>query len=81
MTQSDRFEDAELLDTIGLMCPEPLLLARRRLDQLLPGQRLHVVASDPHSELDFEVFSRRTRTPLLAVLEQQGNWHFLLQKV
>ena len=77
---ADPFSDAEQLDTSGLMCPQPLLLARQRLSKMQTGQRLHVIATDPHSELDFAVFSQRTGHALPETRQSDQTWHFLLQK-
>lgn len=47
-------------DARGLICPEPVLRARQALKKLPAGAVLEVVASDPHADLDFEVFCHRT---------------------
>jgi tRNA 2-thiouridine synthesizing protein A len=40
------------LDARGLSCPLPLVLARRRLAELAPGERLLVLATDPEAPVD-----------------------------
>jgi tRNA 2-thiouridine synthesizing protein A len=42
----------ETLDTRGLHCPMPALLARRRLRALAPGAALMVLADDPMAAID-----------------------------
>lgn len=47
--------DAEL-DAIGLLCPLPVLKARKRLEPLAPGQVLRVQADDPAAVVDVPFF-------------------------
>ena len=71
--------DAEL-DASGLNCPLPILKAKKALASLRGGQVLRVVATDPDSVRDFEVFSRQMGHTLLEVREDGGRFHFLLRK-
>lgn len=47
--------DAEL-DAIGLLCPLPVLKARKRLQALAPGQVLRMLADDPAAHVDVPHF-------------------------
>lgn len=47
--------DAEL-DALGMLCPLPVLKARKRLESLAPGQVLRVVADDPAAVVDMPHF-------------------------
>ena len=47
--------DAEL-DARGLLCPLPVLRARKRLLGLGPGTVLRVLADDPAARIDFPHF-------------------------
>jgi tRNA 2-thiouridine synthesizing protein A len=47
--------DAEL-DARGLLCPLPVLKARKRLMALAPGQMLRVVTDDPAALVDVPHF-------------------------
>lgn len=55
----ERHADVEL-DARGLNCPMPLLKAKQALNRMQRGQRLHVVATDPGSLRDFEVFCQQS---------------------
>jgi len=44
------------LDLSGLLCPLPVLKARKRLESLLPGQILRVIATDPMAAIDMPHF-------------------------
>ena len=56
------------IDTRGLNCPLPILKAKKALAEMLTGQLLRVVSTDPGSTRDFQAFSRQTGNELL---EQQ----------
>jgi len=56
------------IDTRGLNCPLPILRAKKALSDLVSGQLLKVVATDPGSLRDFQAFARQTGNELV---EQQ----------
>jgi tRNA 2-thiouridine synthesizing protein A len=57
--------DAEL-DARGLLCPLPVLKARKRLKALAPGAVLRVVADDPAARIDFPHFCAEAGHALVA---------------
>jgi len=56
------------IDTRGLNCPLPILKAKKALTDMLSGQLLKVVATDPGSTRDFQAFAKQTGNELV---EQQ----------
>lgn len=68
------------LDASGLQCPMPLLKAKQALNALAGGERLRVVATDPGSVRDFEVFSAQSGHKLLESRRQDGRYYYLLEK-
>jgi tRNA 2-thiouridine synthesizing protein A len=68
------------LDTIGLMCPLPLLRLKKALQSLTGGQIIRVVATDPASVLDFGVFVEQAGHHLLEQGEQSGTFYYLIRK-
>lgn len=58
----------QTLDARGLLCPMPVLKARKALKALSPGQVLAVQADDPAAHKDFPAFSEATGHALVAVL-------------
>lgn len=71
--------DAEV-DAAGLLCPLPVLRARKRLMAMQPGQVLRVVATDPASVIDMPHFCSQSGDTLLAA-DQDGTVHvFLIRK-
>jgi tRNA 2-thiouridine synthesizing protein A len=57
--------DAEL-DARGLLCPLPVLKARKRLGALAPGAVLRVVADDPAALVDIPHFCAEAGHALVA---------------
>jgi tRNA 2-thiouridine synthesizing protein A len=53
------------IDTRGLNCPLPILRAKKALTDMLTGQLLKVVATDPGSMRDFQAFARQTGNELV----------------
>ncbi len=68
------------LDTSGLNCPLPILKAKKALAGLQGGQVLRVIATDPESVRDFEVFSQQMGHTLLEARAEEGRFYFLLRK-
>ena len=69
------------LDTRGLNCPLPILKAKKALADMLSGEVLKVVATDPGSIRDFQAFARQTGNELV---EQESSndevIHFLRRR-
>lgn len=68
------------LDARGLNCPMPLLKAKQALNRLDRGQVLRVLATDPGSRRDFDVFARQSGQELLSADEQGDCYIYLLRK-
>jgi tRNA 2-thiouridine synthesizing protein A len=68
------------LDTKGLLCPMPLLKAKRALNGMTRGQRLRVLATDQGSVRDFRVFAEQSGHLLLSCDEDQGVYVHVLEK-
>ena len=69
-----------LLDVSGLNCPMPLLKAKQALNKLTAGALLRVIATDPGSVRDFEVFARQSGNALLESKQSNGRFEYLLRK-
>jgi tRNA 2-thiouridine synthesizing protein A len=81
MTQSTDTNADITLDATGLLCPLPVLKARRALKPLAPGAVLEVLATDPGSTKDFEHFCQTTGCELIEFSEQpEGIFRFRLKK-
>ncbi|MDQ6684740.1 MAG: sulfurtransferase TusA family protein [Pseudomonadota bacterium] len=60
------------LDTSGLLCPLPILKAKKALSPMASGAVLKVIATDPGSTRDFQNFARQTGNELLLQREVSG---------
>ena len=69
----------ETLDVRGLMCPLPVLKARKALKRLAPGTTLEVLATDPASVIDFKHFCETTPFALQAWREEAGVYAFRIR--
>ena len=68
------------LDARGLVCPLPILRTKQSLAGMTSGQTLKIVATDPGSVIDFQVFSEQTGNELLSLSESDKEFIFLLRK-
>ena len=68
------------LDVKDLTCPMPLLKAKKTLNDMEAGAVLRVLATDPGSERDFEVFARQSGNTLLESAEDNGVFSYLIRK-
>ena len=73
-------EEVRVLDVKGLNCPMPLLKAKKALNEMAADEQLRVLATDPGSVRDFEVFSRQSGHSLLESGESEGVYFYLLKK-
>ena len=72
--------DAEI-DTRGLLCPLPVLKARKRLAELAPGQVLRVLADDPAAVVDVPHFCDDSGHALLGQAElEHGCRAYLIRR-
>ncbi|PTD95232.1 sulfurtransferase TusA family protein [Pseudothauera lacus] len=54
------------VDARGLNCPLPILRAKKMLAEMMPGQVVRVLATDPGSVKDFQAFAKQTGNELLS---------------
>ena len=62
------------------MCPMPLLKAKQALNGMNASQVLQVLATDPGSKRDFEVFTQQSGNTLLESVEDNGVFSYLIRK-
>jgi tRNA 2-thiouridine synthesizing protein A len=69
------------LDTRGLNCPLPILKAKKALTDMLSGEILKVVATDPGSVRDFQAFARQTGNELVEQITGEREFvHYLRRR-
>jgi tRNA 2-thiouridine synthesizing protein A len=72
--------DAEV-DAAGLLCPLPVLRARKRLMAMAPGQVLRLVATDAMAAVDVPHFCTEAGHQLLSVEEDGAARVWLIRRV
>jgi len=68
------------LDARGLNCPLPILRTKKALTDMLSGQVLKVVSTDPGSVKDFAAFAKQTGNPLLLSETADKDFIFFMKK-
>ena len=69
------------IDTRGLLCPLPVLKARKRLQSLAAGAVLRMVADDPAARVDVPHFCAEQGHGLVGQADlDDGAMEFLLRK-
>lgn len=71
--------DAEL-DAKGLLCPLPVLKARKRLQALAKGQVLRVLADDPAAIVDVPHFCNEAGHELLGTADADKAQVYFIRK-
>ena len=68
------------LDTQGLLCPEPLMLLRNHVREMPAGSVVHILATDPSTERDFNQFCHFMGHELLAAKTAGPVFEFWIRK-
>ncbi|MBV1867854.1 MAG: sulfurtransferase TusA family protein [Marinosulfonomonas sp.] len=68
------------LDAIGLLCPLPVLKARKRLAGLKLGQVLRILADDPAAAIDVPHFCIESGHELIATDRTAQHQIFFIRK-
>ncbi|MXU66350.1 sulfurtransferase TusA family protein [Oceanomicrobium pacificus] len=69
-----------VIDTRGLLCPLPVLRARKALKALEPGAILEMSADDPAARIDVPHFCTEQGHVLLSLREDGADLVFRLRK-
>ena len=92
MTEKPTTSDAALsdaasevvLDTTGLICPEPIMLLHRAIRKLTSGDRVRLLATDPSTQRDVPKFCTHLGHTLLQAerTERSGDeaFYFVIEK-
>ncbi|MGB0799412.1 MAG: sulfurtransferase TusA family protein [Planktomarina sp.] len=68
------------LDAVGLLCPLPVLKARKRLLAMAPGAVLRMVADDPAAIVDVPHYCAESGHALLDQSQDDGHFIFLIRR-
>jgi tRNA 2-thiouridine synthesizing protein A len=70
----------KVLDTRGLNCPLPILKAKKALADMVSGELLKVVSTDPGSVRDFQAFARQTGNDLVEQTTMASDFVHVLRR-
>ena len=73
-------EESEILDVRGLLCPLPVLKARKRLSTMKSGEVLRIEATDPAATIDIPHFCNESGHLLLSQSTIDSLYIFTIQK-
>lgn len=76
---SENHSESEI-DLSGLLCPLPVLKARKRLETLQPGHVLKVIATDPMSAIDMPHFCNQQGHALLEQSREGETFIFRIRR-
>ena len=68
------------LDAIGLRCPEPVMMVRKKMRLMADGETLLVSADDPSTTRDIPSFCRFMDHTLVASETEQAPYRYLIRK-
>ena len=72
--------DAQNLDAVGLLCPLPVLKARKRLMGMRPGDLLRLHADDPAAAVDVPHFCAEAGHTLVSTEGEGTTTVYLIRK-
>lgn len=73
-------EKIQELNTLGLRCPEPVMMIRKTVRKMQQGELLSVIADDPATTRDIPSFCRFMDHTLVEADTQQVPYHYLIRK-
>jgi tRNA 2-thiouridine synthesizing protein A len=68
------------LDARGLNCPLPILKAKKALADMVAGETLRIISTDPGSTRDFQAFARQTGNELVEQTTSGSDFIHLLRR-
>ncbi len=73
-------ETTDTLDALGLLCPLPVLKARKRLKSMPAGGVLRLLSDDPAAIVDVPHFCTEAGHKLLSQEQADGHQVYVIQK-
>ncbi len=78
---NDLFELANhQLDALGLRCPEPVMMVRKKVRRMQDGETLLIIADDPATTRDIPSFCEFMDHTLIASEIDATPYHYLIKK-
>lgn len=71
----------QTLDTLGLRCPEPVMMVRLQLRKMQVGETLLIIADDPATTRDIPAFCRFMDHELIGCDNKNLPYRYLIKKM
>ena len=68
------------LDTLGLLCPEPVMMVRVQLRKMQIGETVEVIADDPATTRDIPSFCHYMQHSLVEKQDETLPFRYLVRK-
>ena len=81
MKETSPFESADYqLETIGLRCPEPVMMVRLKIREMQIGETVAVIADDHSTTRDIPSFCRFMEHELVDVQIAKSPYQYVIKK-
>lgn len=80
MSHSSFFDTDHQLDTIGLRCPEPVMMLRLKIRKMTEGETLLMSADDPSTARDIPSFCRFMEHQLIDQQVKEIPFQYVIKK-
>jgi len=68
------------LDTLGLYCPEPIMMLHSKVSEMAEGEQVQVIASDPATQRDIPKFCQFLGHELVSQEEVGQKFIYVIKK-
>ena len=68
------------LDTLGLYCPEPIMMLHSKVSEMAAGELVQVIASDPATQRDIPKFCQFLGHELVSQKEEDQKFYYVIKK-
>ena len=68
------------LDTLGLLCPEPVMMVRVQLRKMQVGETVEVIADDPATTRDIPSFCHYMQHTLVTKHDESLPYRYVVKK-
>lgn len=68
------------VDTLGLLCPMPIVKTAEKMKEMKPGEVLKIVSDDPGVKEDMPAWCKSTGNELVGIEESGGEFRVYVRK-
>ncbi|CAM5203878.1 sulfurtransferase TusA family protein [Oligella ureolytica] len=70
----------QVVEAKNLLCPLPILRAKKALSTMESGQVLKVITTDPKAKGDFQAFCAQSKNELIAQKDHEGSMEHYIKR-